>query len=119
MLFRSRARLQEWLNFISSEIHAGFSPLFSAEIAEPAKAVLKDRLFRRLGTVEAALDGQDYLLGGRFGVADAYLFAVLRWARFFAIDLQRWPAIAAFMARIGDRASVRAALDIETAAKAA
>ncbi|MDR6289873.1 glutathione S-transferase [Inquilinus ginsengisoli] len=114
-----RVRLQEWLNFISSEIHAGFSPLFSAELAEPAKTVLKDRLFRRLGTVEAALAAEDYLLGGRFSVADAYLFTVLRWARFFAIDLQRWPAIAGFMARIGDRASVRAALDIETAAKAA
>ena len=114
-----RAKLQEWLNFISSEIHAGFSPLFSAEIAEPAKAVLKDRLFRRLATVEAALAEADYLLGGRFGVADAYLFTVLRWARFFAIDLARWPAIAAFMARIGDRASVRAALDTETAAQAA
>jgi glutathione S-transferase len=114
-----RAKLQEWLNFISSEIHAGFSPLFSAELGEEAKTVLKNKLFRRLGTVEAALAEADYLLGGRFGVADAYLFTVLRWARFFAIDLARWPAIAAFMARIGDRASVRAALDVETAAQAA
>jgi len=81
--------------------------------------VLKDRLFRRLDHVAAALETQDYLLGGRFSVADAYLFTVLRWARFFAIDLQRWPAVAAFMARIGDRASVRAALDIETATVAA
>jgi glutathione S-transferase len=115
----ARVRLQEWLNFITSEIHAGSSPLFNAAIPDAVKAIFKDRLFQRLDFIAATLERQDYLLGARFSVADAYLFTVLLWMRFFAIDLTRWPAIAKFMERVGARPTVKAALEAESAAKAA
>jgi len=114
-----RARLQEWLSFITSEIHAGLSPLFNPALPEEAKAIFRDKLFRRLAFVEDALQGRDYLLEGGFSVADAYLFTVLGWTRFFAIDLGHWPAIAAYLQRIGVRPSVSAALAAEAPAQAA
>ncbi|WP_221938848.1 glutathione transferase GstA [Mycobacterium sp. KBS0706] len=114
-----RVRLQEWLNFITSEIHAGLSPLFNAALPEEAKAVFRQKLFRRFAVIEDALRDRDHLLEGGFSVADAYLFTVLRWTRFFAIDLGRWPAIAAYMRRVGARPSVTAALAAEAPAEAA
>ncbi|SJZ57935.1 glutathione S-transferase [Enhydrobacter aerosaccus] len=105
-----RVRLQEWLNFIATEIHAGASPLFNAAIPETVKAIFKERLFRRFDTLAATFADRDYLMGERFGVADSYLFTVLRWMDRFAIDLDRWPAIAAFMERVGRRPAVQAAL---------
>jgi glutathione S-transferase len=114
-----RTRLQEWLNFITSEIHAGLSPLFNAEIADTVKTIFKDKLFKRLDQVTTVLNQQDYLLGAQFSVADAYLFTVLRWTRFFSIDLARWPSIVSYMDRVGRRATVQAALEAEAAAQAA
>lgn len=115
----ARVRLQEWLNFITSEIHAGSSPLFNAAIPDSVKAIFKERLFHRFEQIVATLTVQDYLMGERFGVADAYLFTVLRWMRFFSIDLNRWPAIAAYMERIGARPAVQAALEVEGTPRAA
>lgn len=114
-----RVRLQEWLSFITSEIHAGFSPLFNPTLPEEAKAILRDKLFRRFAVVEDALQARNYLLESGFSVADVYLFTLLGWTRFFAIDLGRWPAIAAYMRRIGARPSVAAALAAESSAEAA
>ncbi|MFE0757741.1 glutathione transferase GstA [Inquilinus sp. NPDC058860] len=114
-----RVRLQEWLSFITSEIHAGFSPLFNPMLPEEAKAILRDKLFRRFAVVEDALQARDYLLESGFSVADVYLFTLLGWTRFFAIDLGRWPAIAAYLQRIGARPSVTAALAAESSAQAA
>lgn len=110
-----RVRLQEWLNFISGEIHAGMSPLFNAAIPEEVKAIFRARLFKRFDYLEVALGQADYLLGNRFGVADAYLFTVLGWVDFFAIDLAPWPALAAFRARIVGRPQVQAAVRAEAA----
>lgn len=115
----ARVRLQEWLNFITSEIHAGSSPLFNAAIPDSVKAIFKERLFHRFEQIVATLTVQDYLMGEQFGVADAYLFTVLRWMRFFSIDLNRWPAIAAYMERIGARPAVQAALEVEGTPRAA
>lgn len=108
-----RARLQEALNYISSEIHAGSSPLFQAAIPDEVKAIFRERLFRRFGEIAATLAAQDHLLGSDFGVADAYLYAVLSWMPQLGIDLHRWPAIAAYMARIAARPSVQAARQAE------
>lgn len=112
-----RVRLQEWLNFITSEVHAGSSPLFNRALPEEALAAFRDRLFRRLDFIEVNLASRDYLAGDGFTVADAYLFTALRWMKGFSIDLDRWPAIARYMHRIGTRASVQAALarEAETA----
>lgn len=105
-----RVRLQEWLNFITAEIHAGSSLLFDGALPEAVREILRTRLFRRLDIVEARLSAADYVMGERFTVADAYLFTVLGWMRFFAIDLDRWPSIPGYMRCIGERASVSAAL---------
>ncbi|WP_158938071.1 glutathione transferase GstA [Burkholderia sp. S171] len=114
-----RTRLQEWLNFISSEIHAGLSPLFNATIPDAVKTIFKDKLFKRLDQISSDLDQHDYLLGAQFGVADAYLFTVLRWTGLFSIDLGHWPSILTYMKRVGGRASVRAALEAEDVAQVA
>lgn len=107
-----RARLQEWLNFTSSELHKAFSPYFSGHpLAEAEKQEVEGRLARRLGDVERGLaDGRDFILGGGFTVADAYLFVVLNWSGFIGFDLARWPHVAAYVARIAARPSVRAAM---------
>ncbi len=110
---RERTRLQEWLNFVSSEIHAGSAPLFQAALPEAAKAHFRERLFKRFDYLDGILAESTYLMGEQFSVADAYLFTVLRWCRFFAIDLDRWPSLAAYAARIGERPAVQAALRAE------
>ena len=108
-----RVRLQEWLSFITSEIHAGSAPLFNAALPEQAKAFFRDRLFKRFDLLEATLAQTPYLLGSSFSVSDAYLFTVLSWCKFFDIDLNRWPAVAAYCSAISKRPSVLLALQIE------
>ncbi|MFO2462688.1 glutathione transferase GstA [Pseudomonas sp. 15FMM2] len=109
-----RVRLQEWLNFVSSEIHGGLGVLFNGAIPEEVKALFKATLVKRFAILVQTLERQDYLLGKQFSVADAYLFVVLRWTAFFAIDLQQWPALAQFQERVGARAPVIAALAAES-----
>ncbi|NWC93267.1 MULTISPECIES: glutathione transferase GstA [unclassified Pseudomonas] len=108
-----RVRLQEWLNFVSSEIHGGLGVLFKDAIPAEVKALFKATLFKRFAILVQALERQDYLLGAQYSVADAYLFVVLRWAGFFDIDLQQWPALAKFQQRVGERPAVIAALAAE------
>ncbi|PRG45677.1 glutathione binding-like protein [Burkholderia gladioli] len=110
----ARVRLQETLNFITAEIHAGCSPLFNAAISGEVKAIFREKLYRRLDTMEAALCERDYL-HDRFGIADAYLYTVLGWLPSFSIDIARWPALARFVARVGARASVKVAQAAEDA----
>lgn len=105
----SRIRLQEWLNFITSEIHAGSSPLFDKTLPETVQDSFKAKLFNRFDLLEAALLHQPYLMGEEFSVADAYLFTVFGWMTVFHIDLGRWPHIANYMRRINVRRSVAAA----------
>jgi len=114
---RERTRLQEWLNFLTSEIHAGSAPLFQAALPEAAKAHFRERLFRRFDYLEGILAGRSHLMG-QFSVADAYLFTVLGWCRFFAIELGGWPALSAYEARIAKRPAVRAALHAEAQGRA-
>lgn len=110
-----RARLQEWLNFITSEIHAGVVPLFNKELPETAHEFFKARIFKRIDLIEATLNKTPYLMGESFTVADAYLFTVLGWMPEFAIELGRWPKIATYVRKIDARPSVAAARARETA----
>lgn len=110
-----RVRLQEWLNFVTSEIHAGSAPLFNAALPEEAKAFFRDKLFKRFDFLQDILERHDYLTGPSFSAADAYLFTVLGWCKFFSIDLGRWPTLSAYMKRIGARPAVQAALRAEGA----
>ncbi|MDA8452921.1 glutathione transferase GstA [Acidovorax sp. NCPPB 3859] len=108
-----RVRLQEWLNFVTSEIHAGSAPLFHAVLPEEAKDFFRAKLFKRFDFLQGTLARQDYLAGAAFSVADAYLFTVLGWCRFFSIDLGRWPALPGYVRRISARPAVQAALRAE------
>ena len=108
-----RVRLQEWLNFIATEVHGGLAVFFNDTIQGDVRALFEATLFKRFAVLVQTLERQDYLLGSHYSVADAYLFVVLRWAAFHAIDLGRWPALAAFQQRVGERPAVVAALAAE------
>lgn len=108
-----RYRLIEWLNFVSTELHKGFSPLFNPAMPEEAKKLTLDRLLSRFDYVATQLQNGPYLLGSQFTVADAYLFVILRWSGAFSIDLARWPALAAYFNRVEQRPAVQAALAAE------
>ncbi len=108
-----RYRLQEWLTFISTELHKGFSPLFNPAVPAEAKKVFADRLVGRLKWIDGQLAGKDYLMGDHFSVADAYLYTVSRWAAPMKIDLSDCPHLVAFQARMAARPAVQAALAAE------
>lgn len=108
-----RYRLQEWLAFISSELHQAFVPLFQPDTPETEAGRRKDKLAARLGYVATCLQDRSYLLGEQFTVADGYLFAVLGWADAVGLDLGRWPLLLAFHDRIAERESVRDAKKAE------
>lgn len=109
-----RARLQEQLNFIASEVHKAFTPLFRPDSSDEVKTAARANVRRRLDQVEQQLqDGRGYLLGDRFSVADAYLFTVANWAMPTGIGLEDWPHLKAFVARIAERPSVKGAMQAE------
>lgn len=107
-----RARLHEWLNFTSSELHKAFSPYFHGEKPQGmAKEQVDQTLRRRIGDVERELaDGREFCLGATFSVGDAYLFVVLNWSKFIGLSLKSWPHVTEYMTRLSRRPSVREAL---------
>jgi glutathione S-transferase len=107
-----RYRLQEWLNFLTSEVHKQFSPLFKPNTPEEYKKIAKENLATRFDWLDQQLKGKDYLMG-KFTVADAYLFVLLNWTRFQSIDLAKWSNLAAFHKRVGARPKVKEALEAE------
>ena len=108
-----RYKVQEWLNFITSEIHKGFSPLFRPTTPDEYKKISKENLANRFGWLDKQLAGKDYLMGKQFTVADAYLFTVLRWTTPTQIDLSKWPNLTAYLARVAARPKVQEALKAE------
>ena len=107
-----RYQLQEWLNFITSEVHKQFSPLFDATMPGEAKEKFRNRLATRFDWIAGQLKGRDYLMGS-FTVADAYLFVVLGWTKFTGPDLARWPVLQEYVARVAARPRVQEALKAE------
>jgi glutathione S-transferase len=108
-----RYQLQEWLNFITSEVHKQYSPMFDPSSPEELKAKQRDKIAKRYDWVEQQLKDRDYLTGSTFTVADAYLFTVTNWAKPTGIDLSRWPALQAFMKRVAARPHVQDAMKAE------
>lgn len=109
-----RARVQEWLNFLSAELHKAFGPLFLQDSGEPTKEAAKSQVRRRFDHIERSLsDGRQFLAGGDYGIADAYAFAICRWAEATGIGLRDWPGLAALLERIFRRPAVREALAAE------
>ena len=105
-----RYRVLEWLNFVTSEIHKSFSPLFKPDTPEEYKRISKDNLAARFSYLDGKLAGRQFLTGDNFTVADAYLFTVLNWSRFHHIDLAQWPNVKAFQERVAARPMVREAM---------
>jgi glutathione S-transferase len=112
-----RYRLQEWLNFLTSEIHKSFSPLFNPAAAEGWKQAARDNITRRFDWIAERLGPNAYLTGERFTVADAYLFTLLNWCQWTGVDLARWPALKDYHARVAARPKVQEALRAEGLAK--
>jgi glutathione S-transferase len=109
----ARYRLQEWLTFIGTEIHKTFSPLFNPAMPNEARQILREKLASRYEWVDEQLEGKEYLLGDHFSVADAYLFAVTRWAKPPNVDISGRKNLVAHHARIAARPAVHEALKVE------
>ena len=108
-----RYRLQEWLNFLTSELHKNFSPLFAPVLSDETKQFFRDRLMGKLKHVDEKLAGHDYLMGNAFSVADGYLYTMLRWADAHKFDLSALKNLMAYKARVAARPQVQAALKSE------
>lgn len=110
----SRARVQEALNYLGTEVHKSFSPLFKPWTTEEGKAQAREMVLKRLGLIETQLsDGRDWLLGDAPTVADFYLFVITNWAGHVAVSLDGFPNLNALRARIAARPAVQAALKAE------
>jgi glutathione S-transferase len=108
-----RYQLQQWLNFISTEIHKSFSPLFNPLAPEAVKQLAIDILMTRLETVAELLSLQPFLLGDNYSVADAYLFVTLSWGQYVNLDISRWPSLARYADKISERPAVQQAIKEE------
>jgi glutathione S-transferase len=108
-----RSRVQEMLGYINSEIHKTYTPLFSDKTAPEVRQEREAYLRRRYAFIEKALGGNAFLVGDRFGVADAYLFAVTNWANHLKVDLSAFPNVRAFQERIAGRPAVQQAMRAE------
>jgi len=108
-----RITLQSWLNFISTELHKSFSPLFNPAMPDEAKKIFRERLATRFAHLDKHLAGKDYLLGKDFSVADAYLYVVSNWAPRLDLDLSPYANVLAYRKRVGARPAVEAAMKAE------
>jgi glutathione S-transferase len=108
-----RTKLQSWLNFVTSELHKGFSPLFNPSMPDEAKKIFRERLVTRFAHLDKHFAGNDYLMGKDFSVADAYLFVVSNWASRVDVDLSPFANVLAYRKRVGARPAVQAAMKAE------
>lgn len=108
-----RYQLQEWLNFIATELHKSFSPLFAPGTPIETKNTSKEKLQNRLSWINNEVKDKLFLIGSNFTVADAYLFNVTNWAKFVSVDLSSFDNILAYRARISEKETVQAAMKAE------
>ncbi|MGT3161491.1 glutathione transferase GstA [Yersinia sp. HM-2024] len=113
----SRYHAIEWLNFVATELHKGFSPLFNPKTPDEYKAIARERLDKQFSYVDSVLAKHDYLLGSKFSVADAYLFTVTRWATALKLEIKQRSHLDKYMARVAERPAVKAALAAEDVKK--
>ena len=114
-----RYRVQEWLNYITSEVHKTFSPLWNPTADPAVKEYATSNLFKKFDWLNTQLAGKKYLTGDTFTVADAYLFTVVNWTNFLGIDLAKWPALVEFQKRVAARPKVQEAMAAEGLTKKA
>ncbi|HEX2796729.1 MAG TPA: glutathione transferase GstA [Immundisolibacter sp.] len=108
-----RYRLMETLNFIATELHKSFGPLFNPASTDEAKKAAIDMIGKRFGYLDKQLAGKQYLLGDTFTVADCYFGTVLGWCQYAKLDLSPWPAIGAYAGRVMSRPAVLETLKAE------
>lgn len=108
-----RVRLQEWLNFITSEMHKGVGNFFNPAITEEWKKAVSDRLAVRFGWLDEQLAGKQYLMGDQFTVADPYLFTIINWTYAVKFDISKWPNVVEYHKRVGARPKVQEAMKAE------
>ncbi len=108
-----RYRTIEWLTFISSELHKGFSPLWNPDMPEAAKKIALEKLQQRFDLLDKHLADQEFLVGDGFTVADAYAYTIINWTNFLKIDLGRWRHLKAYMQRMASRIKVRETVHAE------
>ena len=109
----NRYKTLEWLNFIATELHKGFTPLFRPDTPEEYKPTVRALLDKKLAYIDESLAGAQWISGSRFTIADAYLFTVLRWAFAVKLDMAGYKNIADYMARVAARPAVAAAMAAE------
>jgi glutathione S-transferase len=109
----ARYRVMEWQNYVTAELHKTFSPLFRADFDENGKTWFRGALRKKYEWVAGRLEGRDFLTGATFTAADAYLYAVTRWASRVGVDIADLAPIQSFMRRTLDREAVQAALSAE------
>jgi glutathione S-transferase len=114
-----RYKLQDWLNYITGELHKNIGPMFSPLLSEDAKPFFRDRAMSKFKYIDGKLAGRDYLMGKQFTVADAYLFVMLSWAERMKFDLSGLSNLLAYKERVAARPKVQEALIKEGLAKAA
>jgi glutathione S-transferase len=107
----------EWLNWIATELHKGFSPLWNKDHAAKAGDIVKGNLAKRLAHLDKHLAGRDFILGNTFTAADAYAFTILGWAPHTGVDLSGYKNLGAYLGRIAARPAVQATLKAEGLAK--
>lgn len=104
-----RYRLQEWLAFISSEVHKVIGSFFNSKLPVEMREIVTSQLNRRFDYIDKQLKGKLFLMGDRFTVADAYLYIVSSWAPGLNYDLSNYVNVLAWQMRVADRDSVRTA----------
>lgn len=109
----ARYHLQEWLNFVTSDLHKVFAPLFRPNTPEEFVKITKENLANKFNFLEKHLGSRQYIMGDSFSVADAYCFTVTGWTKYKEIDLGRWPALKAYMDRVAARPKVQEAMKTE------
>src|SRR6185437_6879079 len=112
-----RYRAQEWLNFIATEIHKNFSPLWNKDLPEVAKKAAIEKLSSRVEWLAGQIKPGQYLMGSQFSVCDAYLFTVLNWSRAVKFDLTKWPSLMGYLEKVTNLPGTQSAMKAEGLSK--
>ena len=108
----ARAKLQERLNYLTSELHKGFVPLFS-DVSEQIKAGAKDNLAIKFSYLDSIIKQNSYLADSKFSIADAYLFVISNWTKMTGIDLSQWQNVSSLVSKVFNREAVQKTLNTE------
>ena len=109
----ARYQTLEWLNYVATELHKSFTPLFRPDTPEDYKPTARALLDKKLAYIDESLANAQWISGSRFTIADAYLFTVLRWAFAVKLEMAGYKNIAAYMERVAARPAVAAAMAAE------